>query len=133
MNNEPFNSENQEQNENAGVPNYAFYVDEQPKKIDGFGIAALILGIISLLCCCLYPVTWFVGLLGIVFAIVSRKKMGKFTGIAIAGLVCAAIGTVISCFLLGSVIFTILVDPEAFWQAVEEGYNAGLNAGTNGI
>ncbi|MBQ8858589.1 MAG: DUF4190 domain-containing protein [Clostridia bacterium] len=132
MNNEPFGSDNQ-QNENpdvlagAGAPNSYLYLDDQPKKTDGFGIAALVTGIISLLCCCMYPVAWLIGVLGIVFAIISRKKMGEFSGMAIAGLVCAVIGTVISCFLLGSVIFTLIVDPEGFWQAFEEGYNAGLN------
>ncbi len=131
MNNEPFGTNNQNENPNAfagsGAPDYGFYVNEPPKKTDGFGIAALITGIISLLCCCLYPVTWLIGVIGIVFAIISRKKMGEFTGIAIAGLICAILGTAICAFLLGSVIFTILVDPEGFWQAFEEGYNAGLN------
>ena len=137
MNNEPFGSNNQNENPNVyegATPSPGYYfVDEQPKKTDGFGIAALIMGIISLLCCCLYPVAWFIGVLGIIFAIVSRKKMGSFSGMAIAGLVCSILGTVISFFLLGSVILTIITDPEGFWAAVEEGYNAGLEAGMNGM
>lgn len=56
-----------------------------------FGIVSLVLGIIGVLtvccCCCLYFLSFALGAAAIVFAILSRKYLGKFSGLAIAGLI----------------------------------------------
>ena len=137
MNNEPFGSGNQNENPNAyaetGTPNYDFLAHEAPKQVDGFGIASLITGILSLLCCCLFLVDWIVGILGIIFAFVSYRKMGRFTGLAIAGLVCAVLGTAINAYMLGQVIYIVMADPDAFQQIWEEALAAAGSAGVQGV
>ena len=57
-----------------------------------FGILSLVLGIIGVClscccCCCIYFFAFLLGAAAIVFAILSRKYNGKFSGLAIAGLI----------------------------------------------
>ena len=70
----------------------------EPKK--GFGIASLVFGIFGLLCCCFWPVGGTCAILALVFAIVSRKQNGTFSGLSIAGLVLAIIGLVMFAYML---------------------------------
>ena len=60
----------------------------------GFAIASMIIGIFSILCCCWVYSGVILGALAIIFAVVSRVKMGYFDGMAIAGLVLGIIGLV---------------------------------------
>lgn len=77
---------------------------------NGMAIGALVCGLLSLLSsffvCFLIPafIAFICGILGIIFAAVSRKKTptGKMPGMAIAGLVCAILG------LITAVIYIIL-------------------------
>ena len=67
----------------------------------GFGIASMVLGIISLLISCCIPwVPFFCALLAVIFAAVSlaKKKPGK--GMAIAGLVCGIISLIPAVLVL---------------------------------
>ncbi len=77
-------------------------VDE--KKNDGFSIASLVLGILSLLCCCIpYAncIEVVICILAIVFGAVSKKNSdGKKSPFAIAGLVCGIIGLVLYIVLI---------------------------------
>lgn len=60
----------------------------------GFAIASMVLGIFSILCCCFNYVALIIAALSIIFAVVSRVRMGYFDGMAIAGLVLGIIGLV---------------------------------------
>ncbi len=64
----------------------------------GFGIAALVMGILSivLVCCCCGPIP---GVLAIVFGIIQIKRTPEAKGLAIAGIVTGAIGLVISAVI----------------------------------
>ena len=81
-------------------PQFQAPVQPQPvkKKLDIFGLIGMICGILAVLlaCCC----AWLalpLGIGGIVLAIVGRAKNGgKFSGLAIAGLICGALGTLTS-------------------------------------
>ena len=66
----------------------------------GFAVASMILGIISIVCCCSYYVGLTAAVLSIVFAVVSRVRMGYFDGFAVAGLITGIIGVVFGVALL---------------------------------
>lgn len=77
--------------------------ERQPKDSIGFGVASLVLGIISLLlfCSC---INWLTGVLAIIFGIIQivnsrRRKM------AIAGIITAALSLVLTVSLYGSFFF----------------------------
>ena len=77
------------------------------RKTYGWSLASVICGVISVICCTGY-VGVVLGILAIVFAIVSRKNLGYFDSMAIAGLVLGIIG-----FVLGiAVVVTILTMDE---------------------
>lgn len=78
------------------------------RKTYSWSLAAMICGIISVICCTGY-VGIVLGALAIIFAIVSRKNLGYFDSMAIAGLVLGIIG-----FILGvAVIIAIYTMDEA--------------------
>ncbi len=97
--------------------NYGFYQQPetptpspeatQKKNGNGYAIASLVLGIVALVfatvCCCFLYVAPVLSILSIVFAIVGRKKAGKFTGMMIAGLVLAIIALLIFLLLIVTV------------------------------
>ena len=61
----------------------------------GFAIAGMVLGILSLVCCCSGYIALVLGVVGMVLSIVSlvQKRPGK--GMAIAGIVCSAVAIVL--------------------------------------
>jgi len=69
------------------------------KKVShGFGVASLVLGIVSIVLLWFPPVAIVSGVLAIIFAVVQKKK--ESTGIATAGLVIGIIGTVLNGIIL---------------------------------
>ncbi len=79
------------------------------RKTYGWSVASLVCGILSVICCCVGYGAVVLGVLAIVFSIISRKNLGYFDGMAIAGLVLGIIG-----FFLGIAIIvsTYLIDEE---------------------
>jgi len=77
--------------------NNPFWSQPQPQepKSNGYNIASLVLGILSIVCCCLYGVVSLIcGILSIVFFVISKKN-GNANGLAVAGLICAIFGLVL--------------------------------------
>ena len=74
--------------------------DKGKKKTLAFSIVSLVTGILSILCCCFAFVGLPLGIIAIVFSAVSRKKLGYFDGMAVAGLVLGIFGTVIGAVVL---------------------------------
>ena len=76
-------------------PQYAYktVMDGVPRS-RGWSVASMVLGILSILCCCLTYGGLIMAVLAIIFAIVSRRNLGYFDGMAIAGLVTGIIGLV---------------------------------------
>ena len=100
-----FEQDNQSSNENSGyVPplniNYTpepQFEDKKPQK--GFAIAGLVLGILSIICCCCNEyISLIMGILAVVFFFVDKKQNGSINGMAIAGLVCGLVSIAISVF-----------------------------------
>ncbi len=84
---------------NGNVYNYQqpVYVDppmptSETKK--GKAIASLCLGIASVICCCCCNFVGIIaGIIGIILACLSKKENGKFSGMAMTGLIFSICGT----------------------------------------
>jgi len=72
----------------------------QQNEPKGFAIAGMVLGIVSIVCCCSPLIGGVTGVLGLIFSIIvlTQKKPGK--GMAIAGVICAAIGLLLVICML---------------------------------
>ncbi len=97
-----------------------------PKKgYDAFAITSMILGIAGVvLCCCCCGCFWFLtGILGvaaIVFAVVSRVRLGEFQGMAIAGLVLGIIAVILFLIIFAFVMWIISIPPEEWEMALRD-------------
>lgn len=70
------------------------------KKADACAIISLIVGILSILLACCYPYVGVVlAIVGIVLAVVSKKKNGK-SGLATAGLICSIVGVALTIIMI---------------------------------
>ena len=116
-----YNDQNYTQPENiaGGInPNANRSVNSGKTQSRAWSVAALVLGIFSILCCCSYLVAGICGILAIVTAIVSRKNLGYFDGLSIAGLIIAIFGLVF-------VVTGIIVDT-VFAEEIEQFLNEFL-------
>ena len=110
MNQEPYTPNNGEENQNTQYgSNQQPYADPyampEKKPSKGFAVAALVLGIASLVCCCFSSISLICSVLAIVFAIIGRRHAGYFDGMCTAGLVCGIVAAVLAAF---SIISSIL-------------------------
>lgn len=72
---------------------YPQYTETPDKSGKNFGIASLVLGILSVTCCC---GGWIPCILGIIFGVLSRKRQPENNAMATVGLVLSIIGTVLA-------------------------------------
>ncbi|OKK06811.1 hypothetical protein AMK26_12645 [Streptomyces sp. CB03234] len=97
-----------------GYPGYPGYVQPGWQQVpsNGMGIAALVLGIVSVVVFCLYGLGIILGILALVFGIIGRKKAqrGEATnnGMAITGIILGAVGIVASAAFLAFAIWMIV-------------------------
>ena len=91
---------------------YKTVMDGVPRS-RAWSVASLVLGILSVLCCCVAYGGLVMGVLAIVFAVISRRNLGYFDGMAIAGLVLGIIGTVFGAVTVASEIY-LSANPELF-------------------
>ncbi len=77
--------------------------EETEKDKKGFSIAALVLGIIAIVLCCVWYISVPCGILAIIFGIIGIKSSKK--GMSIAGLITGAIGLVISIIMFVALVF----------------------------
>lgn len=88
---------------------YGANYDKKP--VNGFAIAGMVIGILSLvLCCCSEYIGLVLGILAIIFSIIA-KKQGP-SGMATAGLICGIIALVLSAvsIILGFLAASFLKD-----------------------
>lgn len=78
-----------------------------------WSVASLTASIGSLLCCCFASVGIILGILAIVFAIISRRNIGYFDGLSLAGLIIGIFGTV---FGVASIILSFVVEESGFYE-----------------
>lgn len=105
----PYGNPGQQENQlygSTGQSGYQPYGSTgQPKKGSGCAIASLVLGILSLILCCVGGGIF--GIIGVILGIISicRKESGR--GMAIGGLVTSGIGFVMGIFLLVQILTVI--------------------------
>lgn len=92
------------------------YNQQSSQNNNGYNIASLVLGIFSIVCCCLYGIlSLILGGLAITFFVISKKN-GTSNGLAVAGLICAIFGISLGLFFG---IFTLVNLPEIMAAANE--------------
>ena len=110
------NSENGQNNSNyyQNEQDYAFQMltrNGKPKT-RGWAVASMVLGILSVVCCCFGWSGILMGAGAVILAIVSRRNLGFFDGMTIAGLILGIFGFVFGATIL---IYTYTLPPE-FWE-----------------
>jgi hypothetical protein len=86
----------------------------KPKTL-GWSVASMVTGILSVLCCCLGWTGLVFGAAAVILSIVSRKSLGYFDGMSIAGLVMGIFG-----FVFGASMVYMLYFNEEFWAEYEK-------------
>ena len=97
-----FNENRENQSENKGattVPPEVLKNNEGERgRFFGLGIASMVLGIVSVLCCCFFGMPILLSVTAIVFASLRMSK--KPDGFSIAGLVTGIVGVVFNTLML---------------------------------
>lgn len=96
-----------------GVPGYGWPV-LPPAPSNGMGTAGLVLGILAAVVFCLWPLAIVLGILGVIFGVIGRRKArrGEATnpGQALAGIICGAVGIALG---IGVLVFLIVVPDDS--------------------
>ena len=79
---------------------YEEIFDLAKPKSRGWSVASMVLGIVSVVCCCMGWASMLSAVLAIVFAVVSRKSLGYFDGMSIAGLILGIFGSVMGIMMI---------------------------------
>ncbi|MFD5099731.1 DUF4190 domain-containing protein [Streptomyces albidochromogenes] len=99
-----------------GYPGYggpATWTGQQgPAPANGYGITAMVLGIIAVTFFCAYGLGIILGILALIFGILGRKRVqrGEATnaGMALAGIILGVIGFVLSAAFIGFIVWAIV-------------------------
>ncbi|MCW8379129.1 DUF4190 domain-containing protein [Streptomyces justiciae] len=82
----------------------------QPLPANGMGTAGLVLGILSAIVFCLWPLAIVLGILGVIFGSIGRGKASKGmatnAGQALAGIICGAVGILLGVGMLVLLVVT---------------------------
>ena len=100
-------------------------VEEEKKVSNTKAIISLVCGILSLICCCGFTLglNLIPGIVAIILSLADKKARGQMSGLALAGLICGIIGTVISVgVLIYNIIYFILVGGFAFAEMASSSY-----------
>ena len=123
---------------NFQTNSYTGFESPKKKSQDGFAIASLILGILSVVscCCCCFEILGLIltgvsAILAIVFAFVSKKNTdGKMDGKATAGLILGIVGIVMLIVLLvvlfGTYSMIGSIPEEEMMQFLEENFKPAM-------
>ncbi|MGW7054569.1 DUF4190 domain-containing protein [Streptomyces sp. NPDC054887] len=103
----------------GGYPGYAGYGgpaawtgQQVPAPANGYGITAMVLGIIAVTFFCAYGLGIILGILALIFGILGRKRVqrGEATnaGMALAGIILGVVGFVLSAAFIGFIVWAIV-------------------------
>ena len=86
----------------------------------GMAIESMVLGIVSVVLCCIWYISLICAIAGIVFGILNNRNNGR-NGMATAGIVCSIIGIVLSIAILilaavGLMMFSEVAGLEGYLQ-----------------
>ncbi len=88
---------------------------------NGFGVAALVLGICSIAICCCYGFGLIPAIIGLILGIVQNKKYSN--GIAVAGIVLSIIGILLNAVWLIYMILIISASDNGVWDQFFEEFS----------
>lgn len=71
-----------------------------PEGGNGFAIAGMVLGILSIVCCCVWRLSLIMAVLSLVFSIITVTQNKPGRGMAVAGIVCSVVGIILVAALL---------------------------------
>lgn len=98
--------------------NYQPQMNQPNDSKDNIALAGMILGIISIVCCCgSLPVA----IVGIILSIIGLKSVNR-KGMAIAGVICSAVSIVASVVMI-----IAMLSSDDFQQAFQEGFEQGMS------
>ncbi|MBA5223162.1 DUF4190 domain-containing protein [Streptomyces griseoaurantiacus] len=96
---------------------------------NGVSTASLVLGIITVVIFCLWPVSILLGVLAVILGIVGRRRAGRGEstnpGQALAGIICGAVGALLGVALMLYIFLAPDNTDEDPWPP-DEGYNTTL-------
>ncbi len=120
------NNDYRTNNGSPGEDNEYVYkaVMEGKKKSRAWSVASLVVSIFSIVCCCFSWPSIVLGVLAIVFAVISRKNIGYFDGLAVAGLIVGIFGTV---FGVTGIIASYAIEKTEWYQEFLKEYERILN------
>lgn len=95
----------------------------------GYSVASLILGILSIVLCCTTYGALVLGVLAIVFAVVSKKHLGYFDTMSLLGLIFGIFGFLFGLVLLVGVVWLSL---DETWQQMLEQMEQGGGSDLSG-
>ena len=102
-----------------GYPNYPYQqYQPEPKKNNGFAIASLICGIVSIVLCCIWYLSLPVSIVGLVLGILSLRKTIDGKNMAIVGIVLSSIGIFIAVIAIAGTV--LMVNNGEFWDTFYE-------------
>lgn len=95
---QPFDQQMWNQQYGASYPAYSPYAAQKAtgNGMIGFAIAGMVCGILSIMACAFMVFDLFLAISGLVFSIIAINKKYDGRGMAIAGLICSIVGTVLS-------------------------------------
>ena len=95
-------------------PNYELPYEQYYKPTNKFAVASMILGICSLIFLCTIFLPLFLGALGLIFAMLSKRRGQKTESPAVTGIITSSMGMGISLIIcIVSVVFTsMMMRPE---------------------
>ena len=96
---------------------YEDIFDKSKPKTLGWSVASMVLGILSLVCCCLPFGGLAFSVAAVVLSVVARKTLGYFDGMAIAGLILGIFGLVMGVTVI---VFTYGPFAEMYREVLSE-------------
>ena len=103
---------------------------EMDPRFRGISIASLVCGICSLVLCCTGLLSIPAGALGILFALLTRKRGQRMNNMCVAGIWLSCVGLALGIFITVSSIVTIFTDPSylnMLDQMYREMYGVGID------
>ena len=117
--------QNQEQNNEMNGTN------QMPDpRFRGLSIASMVCGICSLVLCCTGLLSIPAGALGILFALLTRKKGQRMNSMCVAGIWLSCVGLALGIFITVSSIVTVFTDPSylnMLDQMYQQMYGVGID------
>lgn len=108
QNNNPDNNYDS-QNESSSYNENYYNNNNMPNGNSGLAIASMVCGILSIIFCCCYGIVGLIlGIISVILVLNFRKSNNGFlNGQALAGIICATIGIILSLVMFIYVIYVI--------------------------